>query len=74
MGNTAAASSHTNAPRDGANSKRKAKKSKNVPGKKSKKQQEAELAGIGSQFWQYNETQQSYTSTDYPQNITLDEE
>ncbi|KAH8157421.1 hypothetical protein CIB48_g10824 [Xylaria polymorpha] len=65
-----------NAPLGTTDSKKskKSKKSKTASHKKSKKQQEAELAGIGSQFQPSNGAQQSYDATNYPQNVTLDDE
>ncbi|KAI0548130.1 hypothetical protein F4679DRAFT_585885 [Xylaria curta] len=74
MDRTAAASS-ANAPRDLADSKKKSKKSKgskDAARKKAKKQQEADLAGIGSQF-QQDETQQLSNPANYPKKVKLDE-
>ncbi|KAI1739802.1 hypothetical protein F4680DRAFT_448798 [Xylaria scruposa] len=74
MDRTAVASSVKNASRYVADSKQKCKKSKrskDAARKKIKKQQEADLAGIGSQF-QQDETQQLSNPENYPQRVKLD--
>ncbi|KAI1280262.1 hypothetical protein F5Y07DRAFT_396416 [Xylaria sp. FL0933] len=73
MGKTAAASSGTTAPRDVAESKHKSKKPKSDSQNNVNKQQEANLAGIGAQFWQDKETQNPSSSGNYPKKFTLDE-
>ncbi|KAJ3579624.1 hypothetical protein NPX13_g944 [Xylaria arbuscula] len=73
MGKTAAASAGAAVSRDAANSKHKSNKSKSASRKKAKKEQDANLAGIGAQFWQDNEAQQSSSSGGYPKKVILDE-
>ncbi|RYC56648.1 hypothetical protein CHU98_g9572 [Xylaria longipes] len=68
-----AAASGANAALGVADFKKKSKKAKAAAGKIAKKQQEADLAGIGSQFQQEDETQQLSNPANYPQQVTLDE-
>ncbi|KAI0912736.1 hypothetical protein F4823DRAFT_559670 [Ustulina deusta] len=58
--------SSASVPRVVAKPKRQSKETKKATSKKAKKQQDADLAGIGSQFQQDNETQQLSSSADYP--------
>ncbi|TRX91198.1 hypothetical protein FHL15_007986 [Xylaria flabelliformis] len=74
MDRTAAALS-ANASRGVADSKQKhknSKRSKDAARRKIKKQQEADLAGIGSQF-QLDRTQQLFNPANYPRRVKLDD-
>ncbi|GAP92888.1 hypothetical protein SAMD00023353_9700100 [Rosellinia necatrix] len=73
MDNTASTSQNTNAPPDVPKSKRMSKKSIVVARKKAKQQQEADMTGIGSQFWPADEAAQSSDPRDYPHDLTVEE-
>ncbi|KAI1132507.1 hypothetical protein F5Y10DRAFT_261218 [Nemania abortiva] len=67
-----ATSSGASRPWDAVKYEHRSKADKEAAGEKAKKQQDADLSFVGSQFHQDSQAYQPSNPTDYPQTINLD--